>query len=192
MIVRDGIIKMVEELIYDIEYRELREPDFVGFSAKEIAWQLRQLRDRIYNTFPHEGLPVLPDRELEIFQSEVGRWAERNFGATPSYRPLLGAVEEIGELAHAHLKKEQGIREGLERFEQDAADAIGDILVYLADYCARTGLSLQESVDKTWARVRQRDWKKYPGTGRPPIHVQGEFLPLIKTGTVERGDAEKK
>lgn len=46
------------------------------------------------------------------FQKEQMKWRQKNFGDTygSGYRPLLGIVEEVGELSHAHLKKEQGIR----------------------------------------------------------------------------------
>jgi hypothetical protein len=39
-------------------------------------------------------------------------------------------------------------------------DAIGDIVIYLADYCEREGISLSAAVEKTWETVMQRDWKK--------------------------------
>jgi hypothetical protein len=50
--------------------------------------------------------------DLRKFQQEQKDWSKRNFPTqnTP-YRPLLGVMEEVGELSHAHLKAEQGIRE---------------------------------------------------------------------------------
>lgn len=53
----------------------------------------------------------------------------------------LGIVEELGELAHAILKRRQGIR----GMKDDAAflskrdDAIGDVLVYLSNLLSATG-----------------------------------------------------
>lgn len=190
MTMRDQIMKMIDDYIFKIEHQEMISSEHIGLATRDVVWELRQINDRIFKTFPVEGLEMLPHKELEIFQSQVGRWAEGNFGKTPAYRPLLGAVEEMGELAHAQLKKEQGVREGEERFEIDASDAIGDILVYLAHYCAVTGLSLQEAVDTTWAKVRQRDWKKYPKTGMPPKKIQGELLPVEFKAT-GRGDEKK-
>ena len=105
---------------------------------------------------------------LEL-QKEVWAWSSRNFGdrdRQPSYRPLLGVGEEVGELNHVHLKNEQGIRLGFDRAGQ--VDAIGDIVIYLADYCAREGLSLDDAVTETWAVVKRRNWLRYPITGRPP------------------------
>lgn len=42
---------------------------------------------------------------LRKLQEEQKPWVKHNFGDRPSWMPLLGAVEELGELAHAHLKK---------------------------------------------------------------------------------------
>lgn len=193
---KDRVLAMIGELVFGIEYRELNEPTFIGLGAKEIVWQLRQLSDRIRDEIPEMEVPDTVRKELIVFQSQVGAWADRNFGLTPAYRPLLGAVEELGELAHAQLKKEQGVRKGESRFKIDASDAVGDILVYLAHYCQLTGLSLQDAVDKTWAKVRQRDWRKYPETGEEPQTggraVQGEILPVFKTEPREGGGKEKE
>ena len=99
--------------------------------------------------------------DLELFQEQVARWSVENFGHQPLYRALMGIAEEVGELMHCRLKFEQGIRQYSQtRFEVESADAIGDIIIYLADYCDRLGLSLEDCVRTTWARVRQRDWRK--------------------------------
>jgi len=85
---------------------------------------------------------------IPSIQTEVGTWATKNFGADrPAYQRLLGAMEELGELSHAHLKEEQNIR-GTEDHVADAKDAIGDIVIYLMDYCTRcliTGLWVASS-----------------------------------------------
>lgn len=104
--------------------------------------------------------------ELSILQQEVGDWSFRNFGSDPedTYRPLLGVVEEVGELSHAHLKGLQGIRHTPEEIKSMKEDAVGDIAVYLADYCRREGLDFDECVTTTWNKVKQRDWKANPMT----------------------------
>lgn len=98
-------------------------------------------------------------------QQEVALWSAKNFGDQPSYRPLLGVQEEIGELAHAHLKAEQGIRGTAAEHLAAKKDAIGDLLIFLADYCGREMISLQECVETTWGEVKKRDWKKHPIEG---------------------------
>ena len=120
--------------------------------------------------------PKLKHR-LNIIQMELKEWDKKNFGEQPSYRSLLGAFEEIGELAHAHLKEEQGIRES--NYEEDAKDAIGDTIIYLANYCNARGFNLQGIIEETWNQVKERDWVRYPKTGRPEIE------PSISSSTKE-------
>ena len=107
----------------------------------------------------------MSDLTFRELQEQQAVWAARNFGDTPPHRPLLGALEELGELAHAHLKDEQGIRGTSEHHTAKKKDAIGDIIVYLADYCTRQGFSLQEAIELTWSEVSQRDWVANPQTG---------------------------
>lgn len=83
-----------------------------------------------------------------------------------SYRPLLGVVEEVGELCHAHLKNEQGIRGTPEEWEAKKKDAIGDILIYLLDYATREGVDVEECLETAWAEVSARDWVRFPKNGR--------------------------
>lgn len=100
---------------------------------------------------------------LREIQAEQRAWVLRNFGERPAYHPLLGAVEELGELAHAHLKEEQGIRRN-ENHVENAKDAVADVVIYLMDYCSSRGFDMQEIVQSTWEKVRQRDWKANPDT----------------------------
>lgn len=102
---------------------------------------------------------------LSSLQGEVQVWVKKNFGDEPAHRALLGAFEELGELSHAHLKMEQGIRT-TEDHVAAAKDAIGDTIIYLADYCNRRGFDLEEIVTQTWAEVVLRDWKKNPTSGK--------------------------
>lgn len=83
-----------------------------------------------------------------------------------SYRPLLGVVEEVGELCHAHLKNEQGIRGTPEEWRTKKQDAIGDILIYLLDYCTREELDAEECLETAWAEVSARDWIRFPKNGK--------------------------
>ena len=126
----------------------------------------------ILNTIPGMVVEASPVKEekpqkhyLNKMQGDLFYWDKKNFGDQPAYRSLLGAFEELGELAHAHLKEEQGIRES--DYEADAKDAIGDTIIYLANYCNARGFNLQSIISDTWNQVRQRDWVKYPKTGRP-------------------------
>lgn len=96
---------------------------------------------------------------LRELQDAVSVWQLKNFGEHPGWHPLLGIVEEVGELSHAHLKKVQNIRLN-EDHDANKRDAIGDILIYLADYCNQEHIDMQQCMEITWAGVRQRDWTK--------------------------------
>lgn len=106
--------------------------------------------------------------DISRIQAENKEWAWRNFGdaeAIPPWQPLLGAVEEIGELAHAYLKRHQGIRVN-EDHDEAIKDAIGDIVIYLMDFCNRQNLDLELCVINAWEEVKQRDWNKHREEGK--------------------------
>jgi len=103
--------------------------------------------------------------DLFELQHEVANWSMVNFPKNQPYHPLVGIMEEVGELAHAHLKMEQGIRGDEIEHKVAKLDAVGDIVIYLADYCARNDISLGLAVESTWQIVKQRNWRKNPTTG---------------------------
>lgn len=100
---------------------------------------------------------------LSALQRAHKRWLDHNFPDQQPHDALLGLQEELGELAHVHLKFEQGIR-GVDkaRYEGEAGDAIGDIVIYLASYCNTNGFNLALEVKKAWDQVKERDWRKDP------------------------------
>lgn len=99
---------------------------------------------------------------LCYFQTEVGEWSRYNFGDQPSTNPLLGLTEEVGELSHAHLKGLQGIRHTPDEIRDMKADAVADIMVYLADYAEREGIDLEGTLMVTWKKVKARNWRANP------------------------------
>jgi NTP pyrophosphatase (non-canonical NTP hydrolase) len=102
--------------------------------------------------------------ELQYMTEE---WRNYNFPDHTAEDQFLGMTEELGELAHAYLKMKQGIRTG----ENHAAlemDAIGDFIIYLCGYCSARGFMLSTCIGRAWSEVKDRDWIKYPRTGRPP------------------------
>jgi NTP pyrophosphatase (non-canonical NTP hydrolase) len=109
---------------------------------------------------------------LAQLQAEQRPWVEHNFPGREPYYPLLGAIEELGELCHAHLKQLQGIRGTSEEHQTAKADAVGDAIIFLADYCTANGIDLQQAVEETWGKVKQRDWQKdkLDGGGRNVRH----------------------
>lgn len=105
------------------------------------------------------------DLTFEGLQGQVGEWSRKNFPNNESIDPAMGLVEELGELFHALLKERQGIRGSKATHEAAAKDAIGDLLIYMADFCERKGWSMQEIVEDTWNVVKQRDWTRNKDTG---------------------------
>jgi NTP pyrophosphatase (non-canonical NTP hydrolase) len=103
--------------------------------------------------------------DLRQLQQEQKVWADHNFPNRHPYQPLLGALEELGELAHHHLKADQGIRGTAEMHREKAKDAVGDLMIYLADYCNQEKFDMQEILEQTWGEVKLRDWRKDPETG---------------------------
>jgi NTP pyrophosphatase (non-canonical NTP hydrolase) len=99
---------------------------------------------------------------IDDLQAQHEKWASHNFPNTKSGDVLLGIVEEVGELSHAHLKMVQEIR-GTRN--SDKIDAIGDILIYMVHYCNLEGISMQMAMEDTWKKVSRRDWKRFPKNG---------------------------
>jgi len=105
--------------------------------------------------------------DIDEVQKQAGEWSKRNFPDAKPYQALLGLCEEKGELCHAHLKAEQGIRGSPEQHIEAKKDAIGDIIIYLMHYCTLSGFKLSECIDMAWAEVNTRNWVDFPKTGRP-------------------------
>ena len=99
------------------------------------------------------------DISLEQLQKELKPWSRHNFGNRPSWQPLLGLSEEVGELAHHFLKQAQGIRLN-ENHREEMKDAVADILIFLADFCNAEDINMQDELNKVWPQVRKRDFKK--------------------------------
>lgn len=77
---------------------------------------------------------------FETLQVEVGSWSERNFGDQSIVNPVLGVTEEFGELIEHIERHDSGTEYEL--------DCVGDMLVYLADFCYRRNLDYQRARDE--------------------------------------------
>lgn len=95
---------------------------------------------------------------FEEFKDFVVRWSKRNsiYALSDSEKQLLKLVEEIGELAAAHVR---GNKDAIE-------DAIGDVIVLLVNYAVMKGIRFEECFARVKAELQQR-------TGR--INAQGVF-----------------
>lgn len=88
------------------------------------------------------------NKSLQELQALVGNWSDYNFGSgrTTTYRSLYGIIEEFGELVHAQLKMEQGIRGTDDEHMAKIKDAVGDLVFYMMDYLHM----MNEVVDFDW------------------------------------------
>lgn len=104
---------------------------------------------------------------LQRFQAVAHKWRQHNFPNADPTQQALGVAEEMGELAHAHLKHVQGIRDGVDDEATEALekDAIGDIMMYLLGYCSYRGFELADCLYDAWQECKTRDWVKYPKNG---------------------------
>lgn len=126
-------------------------------------------------------------------------WIEDNFpGERPSWHPLLGIDEEVGELNHHFLKRVQGIRTN-ENHRAGILDALGDIFIFMLDFANCEDIDLQDAILTARAVVYKRDWQKNRATGR---HItvkveqdvaEGDLVPGIgMTGVPTGVKAEDK
>lgn len=158
-------------------------------------------------------------------QEEQVPWVLHNFGNRPSWQPLLGIAEEIGELtdaiyadseagikdaigdiviftadfctamgfdleaiwlvsrqlvhnppiticygqlAHAYLKKSQGIRGNPKELDADMVGILSGLMDHAFQFATRRNWNLIEIVHETWNEVKKRDWKANAATGAIP------------------------
>ncbi len=95
--------------------------------------------------------------DLSRLQELVAIWAKHNFGNPEAWECLLGLQEELGELSHAYLKRAQNIRME-EDHNDNIRDSVGDIIIFLLDFCRRENLNLERCLIDTWDKVSKRDW----------------------------------
>lgn len=91
---------------------------------------------------------------LSVIQAEVGDWSRNNFGdqvskathqVLGSLSPLLGIVEEFGELALAYIMRARLESDDPDNHAQanaidaEISDALADCMVYALDYAEREG-----------------------------------------------------
>ena len=100
-------------------------------------------------------------------QDEVMAWVDYNFpGSTQGdTMPLLGVMKKVGQLSDSHIRTNEPHKHDPEKARELKKASIGDIVIYLADYCNQQGLDLDQCVEARWVEVRARDWKAFPKNG---------------------------
>jgi hypothetical protein len=76
-------------------------------------------------------------QSFEVMQQEVMQWSLYNFGDQGAYRPLLGIFEEMDECAEARDRADL----------PEVRDAVGDICIYMLNYCALRSWSFSDIYD---------------------------------------------
>lgn len=96
-------------------------------------------------------------KTISEIQDEHTVWVVRNFGSNRGLRhPAMGMVEEVGELFHAVLKSEQGIRGTKQKHDAAARDAVGDVCLYAVDYATKLGVRVADELGSESFDVRVR------------------------------------
>lgn len=81
---------------------------------------------------------------LRDMQKEQEIWADKNFPGNKMIHPLVGIIEEVGELAHVVLKETQTIRYTPDVVIAKKKDAVSDIMIFLAHYCTKNSFTMPE------------------------------------------------
>lgn len=83
----------------------------------------------------------LINAKLAAIAAGVKEWSARNFPNNQPHHPLLGMVEEWSEYVSARRGFYNAVRDDdRKKHSDDMRDAVGDILIYAADYSWRNGL----------------------------------------------------
>lgn len=109
----------------------------------------------------------MDESKIQQIQKEAHGWREDNFdpATVTTQHQLLGVVEEVGELAHAVLKRDQGIRGTAKEHRAAIEDAVGDLVLFLMGVCSCENMDFEFVVSRTWATVKHRNWKTNPHDG---------------------------
>lgn len=105
-------------------------------------------------------------KELDKIQQEHKLWIDYNFPNALPHQSIFGAMEELGELAQACLKQEQGIRFSYEECQNKKKDAIGDLIIFLFHQCNLNNWQLSDIIQETWDVVSKRDWQRNKENGK--------------------------
>jgi len=95
--------------------------------------------------------------DVKQAQAEIGAWSREQFGDQDSVNPLIGAQEELGEVAQITLKRRQGIRED-EFTNEDLEIEVADVIIYLMDFCERNDVSMSNGLEQAQRKVLGRDF----------------------------------
>jgi len=92
------------------------------------------------------------------------KWQVDNFGPANSKDMALGMAEEVGELCHYILKRDQRIREGSngEDCKAQIGDAFADAVIFGIQLMTCEGIDAEKVLLQTIDKVLKRNWKINP------------------------------
>ena len=125
------------------------------------AWAKHNFHDREFQDVAEEIAQIGQLADMDTQAEAVRQVLFKRLGM---FMPFVGMVEELGELAHALLKKRQGIRTG-EDHDAAAKDAYADGRIFGYDLCHRLDWDDEEIVGETLEHVLRRDWVADPEKG---------------------------
>ncbi len=112
--------------------------------------------------------------DMSEFNSDISENMKNGFGIGSILKVILHLQSAIGQVAHAHLKKEQGIRIGEDhngKIRQGLENIVALLKYLIEDFFEvyiegiRNGVILADVVWDTWQEVKKRDWIAYPKNG---------------------------
>jgi NTP pyrophosphatase (non-canonical NTP hydrolase) len=86
---------------------------------------------------------------LTQLQEEHAPWVLKNFGQHPAWHPLLGMIEELGELAEAmNLMLHEPNSDNCEKHKCNIKDGLGDVIIFMSDFCNISGINLNDTINQ--------------------------------------------
>jgi len=101
-------------------------------------------------------------RGLRVLQARLKNWEQEQMTSS-TLITTLGIVGEIGELAHAVVKYQQGVR-GItgKKLREIAEDALVDALIFILATATHLDIDLQDALNKISEKVLARNWREWP------------------------------
>lgn len=143
--------------------------EMIWSPSQDPAVNLRLARYLIETALAEPG-NITPDGYPS--QSDVTDWQRANFNQLGVAWTTLGLVEEVGELARALLKREEGIRGSYDEWSEEVRKELGDIFIKLLDVAQTLDYDLPTVAMLRWMVVRERNFRANPiGHGLPQEDV---------------------
>ena len=122
--------------------------------------EMSEIVEKAKEAFAEASKPAARSIGLPSVQQKLFKWQREQFGNTPLAHLALGVAEEVGELSHAILKRDQGIRgfDDKKKFEEAVADAIADTAIYSINLCSTLGIDYETVLTEVSKKILQRKW----------------------------------